>query len=198
MEKQKSKGIISPDRAVKDARRVFEYVIKNNNLNKFSMAEQSGKITLGMMNEAKALLPSWIMRAEDISVVLFGKRLWNVRYQGDFSSLLGYSVHDETDNKPEIVEDLPFSIIYLICQQAMADRVEINKGDKTYTPKTEYGYFYDMEGVKEHGDILEFNSSRNIVAFEINKIMSSLSKEHKLIRELKHDSSEKLDVTIDS
>lgn len=42
-----------------------------------------------------------------------------------------------------------------------------------------------MEGVKDHGDILEFNSERNIVAFEINKIMSGIAREHRLIRDLK-------------
>lgn len=113
MEKQKTPNFISDQRTVKDATRVFEFVIKNNDLSRLTMADQKGKVTLGMMNEPKALLPSWLMRSEDIAVCLFGKRLWNVKYQGDLSSLLGYSVHDEKENKPEIREDLPL-VLYIL------------------------------------------------------------------------------------
>ncbi len=187
--------------SVKDAERIFKCILKDKKIDSLRMDGEGSEVKLKIFNIEKALLPSWMLRSDEISVACTGKRLWNVVYKGDVDSLLGFSavsnkgIHDASyDDLPVATKDeVSFSVRYLICVTALCDRLDINWKNKSFTDKPCSG-FYSNAKVTSHGEIVKFNSEDNIVAFQLNKIVTEQSVKNDAIRLLKIN--EYSDITI--
>lgn len=90
---------------------------------------------LQAMNHEHGWLSSWMLKADEIAATVINKRLFDVHYQKNEDSLSGHipidpegsslSTYDEFEVASP--EEIPYSVSYLICKQAVVSTLDLGK-----------------------------------------------------------------------
>ncbi len=181
-----------------EAQKIFDIILKRKRINNFIYddKEVGANVKLSFFNSNDTLLPSWMLRSDEIAVMMTGKRLWNVIYQGSSTAMMGYTTVPINNDIPKSylsydvasAEDIPFSLKVLICQLALTQRIKVN--DNKFNIENDVGFYFSNNGGIQDGKLIEFPNIDHSLAFEWNKISHEFNKQYKVIEPSKDNNNE--------
>ncbi|MGD1524425.1 hypothetical protein [Vibrio owensii] len=157
------------------ATKIFELLLKKHKLERHHMSGESKDMILPFFNSWDGLLPIWMIKSDEMSVSMIGKRLWNVVYEGASDSICGLACKDKVDAEPTYdnypvanEDEIPYAMRFLMCQQAFIENM-VFKG-RTFEYKDLTG-LYDINGPLVEGEVLPFPSEDIITAVRLNQFI---------------------------
>ncbi|KAA1254679.1 hypothetical protein F0M16_10455 [Vibrio cholerae] len=178
-----------------EAQKIFEMILKRKGIADYGYNDESLKdfepaIKLSFFNSNDAFLPSWMLRSDEISVMMSGKRLWDVLYRGNASAMMGYTTTPikhgmeipDSYKKYDVAtsDDIPFALKVLMCQLALQQRLVLK--DRKFNVQNDVGFYLAGNGTVEDGETIEFPDVDYSLAYEWNKISFDFNKQYKVIK----------------
>ncbi|MFK4132082.1 hypothetical protein ACI2KR_07265 [Pseudomonas luteola] len=168
---------------------LFSHLISFLDLNEYRVKGFSEGVTLSLCNDSLGLLPNWMFRADMISVMLQGKRCFDVIYERNSNAISSLAFTEfslstaplhtkETYLEYPFAEDMPASLRSLIASLAVTESLGIDKNLRQVDIKPLSGFF----AMPSEGQSLNFPS---LLAIEgklfhemVQKVMHVIKLEH--------------------
>lgn len=171
---------------IQDAMDIFTAIIDHNGMSNFTIKDWGEEIMLNYLTVPEGWLSRWMIRSDELSIVLFGSRMWDVAYVADKSSVEGFipvplsEIAEDTEYLDtykvfSLAEDegIPFSARYLVAQQAFFETININGTEVEIKP---IRGLYKTKGSLELNQLLpmldlprSYGQQLNIMICHINK-----------------------------
>lgn len=158
---------------IKHAQLLFKGLLVNNKLQNFKLAGQQGSLTLSMVNDATGLLPSWMLRSDEIAVALLGKRLWDCVYRYNENSLVGVSVEPFPKTDINLNSYLRYPVANneqctnalrsIICALAMRELLNFDHKTRSFSVVSNVGYYPKQP--QRQDQYIEFADEEYITAY---------------------------------
>lgn len=107
---------------------LFNDIVVNNKLQKVKVNKEDSSLSLSDMSQSGAWLEPWMIKTEEVYILLTGERLFDVLYEEDDSSVIGVKSKDTKDienYKEDEIELAPISLKYLVGELAFKNLFKI-------------------------------------------------------------------------
>lgn len=167
------------------AKDLFSSIIKRGEIDQLTVKGVKEKITLGQMCHPLGWLSHWMIKSDEYSVFLTGRRLWEAGYIADNGSIEGVSPVDlnkltENQNHESYTscgifnEEENSSVLkYLIAKHALYNTVDITGHQVSVKP---IRGFFGIDGALKNGDPLPLVKEDLIVAIELNRMICNFNR----------------------
>lgn len=146
------------------------------------VSPESKSCSVRSMCAENAWLPKFMLKTDELAMVMTGARIWNSAYIADHESFLGFRVQDIDDETVElidatysqvpVIENCPFSLKKKIAMFAVTSSIEIVDGFAKIEPLRGY---YNIQGTPEHGSIIPLPLLTLLQCHELNRMIASIS-----------------------
>lgn len=146
------------------------------------VSPESSTCTVQAMCAENAWLPKFMLRTDELAMLLIGSRIWNVAYVADHESFLGFRVDEIDDDVRKrldssyadvnVVDNCPFSLQKKLAIHAVETSVDFENGFAEIEPMRGY---YNIQGTPEHGTIIPLPFVMLLQCHELNKVITSIS-----------------------
>lgn len=170
---------------IQDAMDIFRVIIYHNELESHTIKGWGKDVLLPFLVDPEGWLAIWMLRSDEISISLFGHKIWDSAYKADkhcvegvkpipLSSINNSVESVDTYKRYTLAEKsgIPFSIRYLICQQALFDSLIIINKEVEIKPVRG---LYDLKGKLEAGQLLPMPDEPRVYGQQLNKIICRLN-----------------------
>jgi hypothetical protein len=182
----KMKNLKAPKSSIADAASLFKEVIKDNEISNIGVKGWEKEVILPYMIDKKGWIGTLMLKSDEVAVMLFGCRIWDVVYTADQNSvdgILPISTADKAIANRDIssYEKIPLSLagdkiskamLYLICNYTLKNNLLIKNKAVEIAPVVG---FYETNGELKHGSILPFPSETIISAQFLNKFICEMN-----------------------
>jgi|DeeseametaMP0200_FD_k123_14651_1 hypothetical protein len=107
---------------------LFNDIIVNNDLQKVKINREDSNLSLSDMSQSGAWLEPWMIKTEEVYILLTGERLFDVLYEEDENSVIGIKSKDTKDiedYQEDKIELAPISLKYLVGELAFKNLFKI-------------------------------------------------------------------------
>jgi hypothetical protein len=119
---------------------LFNDIVTNNKLQKVKVNKEDSPLSLSDMSQSGAWLEPWMIKTEEVYILLTGDRLFDVLYEEDENSVIGVKSKDTKeikDYEETNIEPAPISLKYLVGELAFKNLFKIeNNIAKIVEPST--------------------------------------------------------------
>lgn len=172
-----------------NSKELYSGLISYLGIDSYQLKGFQSNVTVAVSNDPVGLLPNWMFRADMMSVILTGKRCFDVVYQRNddaISSLVFSSMQDavisleerESYLAHEFYKDLPNSTLALLAAGSITESLDIDHEQKKVAIKPLIGFFSIPEPGKNH----IFPSREMIEGHRFHEMLSSVA--HVMRRDL--------------
>ena len=176
----------TPKSGIIDASLLFKEIVKDNGLSNKSIAGWEKEIILPFMMDKKGWIGTLMLKSDELAVMLFGRRIWDVVYTADKHSVDGILPVSRNDklikgqdiqsyiNIPhcEAGDHISKSMHYLICNLALKHNINEVKNSIEILPVVG---FYETNGELTQGSVLPFPNETIVSAQFLNKFICDLN-----------------------
>lgn len=172
-----AKNLASP--VINESISLFKRIIAKHKMQKFNIKGWESEIILPYLTDQEGWLGIWMLKSDEISTLLTGKRMWDVAYQADPDCLEGMrpvhtdelkSTHDLKTYSaiPLFMDDeLKPGLKFKLCEHAFFESLSISGNEVSLNPIFIYGYELDRN--LNSGEVLPFPSSDRLLAKNLNE-----------------------------
>ena len=183
---------------IANAELLFKKVIFAQRMNKCNIKGWEKDIILPYLVDPQAWLGVWMLRSDEISQTLLGKRLWNVAYQADKECMEGMKpvpITEDIFELPNIDTYLKYPVLeshevndglkFMISQAAFLDSITLEGNEVSI--KTLYSFGYELEKPLEHGDFLPCVNTDILLAKQMNSFEIEINNKQTLSNDLSRE-----------
>ncbi len=142
--------------SITDANAIFHMVLESSQMANLRAENLEGESVEDLCDPNGWLAP-WMREGDEISMILFNKKLWDVQYRASSETLKGFMVETSSDTQAVNgwmrLADLPWSLRFLIAKAALTGTLEMKRG-RVWMREAEM-LMGKMEKDIEEGDALE-------------------------------------------
>lgn len=175
------------------SRELFSSLLKNQGIGDLALKENN-KIKVKQLCHPLGWLPDWMIRSDEISMLLFNKRLWNVVYVAQEKTPRGLTVIDMNEytgsSLPHNYEaydhlhsdDDSVSLKALIAKEAISQSLDIQDNQVAIKPLLG---FYGLKRRLQHNEVFPLANRALIGAYQFHRFNVAIAKQ-KLIKKYDH------------
>ncbi|MEZ8292788.1 hypothetical protein AB6D11_02925 [Vibrio splendidus] len=163
--------------SIREAKLIFSKIINELNIGHLKHKDEPS-LNLSIMNQPDAYLGYWMLRADELSVMMTDQRLWATAYIGRKDSVIGFvpveinelAQNPEYSSGLETYLSIPTSEENLIakhayCRLALQRSLKLKENSFDILP---LAGFYNTDGAIKPNQLIPFVSQDMLLAFEWN------------------------------